>query len=541
MKKLATLLLAAGLVLGAAGGASAIDFKAKGEWIMNFDLGGGGKFSSKDRASGKNNTGNYRANGHANEDNFEARQRVRLELDAVASETLSGTVYFEIGDSVWGASNSTYGGGGALGADGTIVEVKRAYLDWVVPGTELKLRMGLQGYYLPSYTFGNAILMEDGAGISANYKINENFSLTAFWLRPYNDNTINNTSNSADGGLLGSPTNFLDNVDFFGLVMPFSFDGVKVTPWVMGGAIGESFNRTNYNFGTQIGGGSKSFNGGSPIDFRRNTTALVSKPGALDGNAKHLNRADPYATAIWAGLTGQITAADPFRFSWDFNYGNVTTGREEYDRSGWLLNALVEYKMDWGTPGLVAWWGSGDDGNIKNGSEIMPFVSIGSGGYSLSTLGFWGEPWLSNDGILNMNAVGTWGIGVRVMDMSFVENLKHNFRLNYFQGTNDPSMAGYITGTKTYRGQGYASGLSDFNSYGTYLTTMDSGIEVNFDTHYDIYKNLDMWLHLGYIHLWMDDSYKMWGGWVNKNNGNGGHGLNATDAWRASLSFRYSF
>ena len=156
MKRITTLILAASLVLGGVCNASAIDFKAKGEWLMNFDLGSGGKFVSKGR-DGKNAVGNYRAAGHGIEDNFEARQRLRLELTAVASEALSGTVFFEMGDSVWGASNSLYGGGGALGADGNIVELKRAYIDWVVPSTDLKLRMGIQGYYLPSETFGSAI------------------------------------------------------------------------------------------------------------------------------------------------------------------------------------------------------------------------------------------------------------------------------------------------------------------------------------------------------------------------------------------------
>ena len=37
MKKIATLVLAAGLVLSAVTGAQAIDFKAKGQWIVNFD------------------------------------------------------------------------------------------------------------------------------------------------------------------------------------------------------------------------------------------------------------------------------------------------------------------------------------------------------------------------------------------------------------------------------------------------------------------------------------------------------------------------
>ena len=40
MKKLMTLALAAGMLLGAATGASAIDFKAKGQWLMGFSAGG---------------------------------------------------------------------------------------------------------------------------------------------------------------------------------------------------------------------------------------------------------------------------------------------------------------------------------------------------------------------------------------------------------------------------------------------------------------------------------------------------------------------
>ena len=39
MKKIATLLLAAGLLFSAAGMAQAIDFKIRGQWIMAFDYG----------------------------------------------------------------------------------------------------------------------------------------------------------------------------------------------------------------------------------------------------------------------------------------------------------------------------------------------------------------------------------------------------------------------------------------------------------------------------------------------------------------------
>ena len=108
MKRIMTLVLAAGLTLGAVSQASAVDFKAKGQWIMGFGYVDTNYTPQvNDR---KTHTG----------DNFAAVQRLRLQLDVVASEALSGTVYFEIGDTTWGHNRS----GGQLGTDGVIVEVK---------------------------------------------------------------------------------------------------------------------------------------------------------------------------------------------------------------------------------------------------------------------------------------------------------------------------------------------------------------------------------------------------------------------------------
>ena len=173
MKKLMTLALAAAMMLGAATGANAIDFKAKGQWIMSFDYGMHGNFGE---SKAKNNSGFGK-----HEDEFEARQRVRLQLDAVASEALSGTVFFEIGDQIWGQDST----GGALGADGKVVELKRAYIDWMVPQTDLKVRMGIQGLALPAFTTNaSQIFDDDVAAVSLNYQFNENVGLTAFWARP---------------------------------------------------------------------------------------------------------------------------------------------------------------------------------------------------------------------------------------------------------------------------------------------------------------------------------------------------------------------
>lgn len=150
----------------------------------------------------------------------------------MASESLSGTVFFEIGAQTWGENGS----GGALGADANnVVKLKNAYIDWMVPQTDLKVRMGIQGIALPSMTTGSNVFNDDVAGVVASYQFNENVGLTAFWARPWNDN-FTGWNDTVHGDNYQS--NYMDNVDVFALLLPLSFDGVKVTPWGMMAGIG---------------------------------------------------------------------------------------------------------------------------------------------------------------------------------------------------------------------------------------------------------------------------------------------------------------
>lgn len=519
MKKLATLLLAAGLVFGAATGASAIDFKAKGQWLMSFDY---GQDMIKKGRNGKNVTG---YNGKS--DSFDAQQRVRLQLDAVASEALSGTVYFEIGNQRWGQAKN----GGALGADGTVVEVKRAYLDWIVPQTDLKIRMGLQGVALPAFS-NNAsqVFDNDVAGITASYKFNDNVSATVLWARPFNDNytnVVNGTEvNNTD------PANFLDNVDMFALLVPMTFDGVKVTPWVSYAAFGK--NVLNNARGTTPGAQSN----GDYVPMM--TSGMTPAAYAVKDGKK----TDAYGSAFWAGLTGEVTAGDPFRFAWDANFGSYTNGIEAQKREGWYLSALAEYKMDWATPGLYAWYSSGDDSNIKNGSERMPTLSSDSASDGFSTFATIGDPYIARDGVLSNNWIGTWGIGARLKDISYLEDLKHTFRINYIAGTNSPTMAKYILGNKgdaagrdvagAFRGKGATAG--DFRGvYGTYLTTQDSGLEFGLTTTYKVYENLTMFADMNYMAMFMDQSRSVWGRNAE------GKSIELQDPWNINVSFVYDF
>ena len=514
MKKLMTLALAAGMLLGAATGASAIDFKAKGQWLMGFAAGDGALVSHKKAA--KANNYNKATN---TDDTFSAMQRLRLQLDAVASESLSGTVYFEIGDTTWGQNSS----GGALGADSnSVVELKNAYIDWMVPNTDLKFRMGIQNIAMPNVAGGSAVLDDDGAAVTFHMQFNENVGLTGMWARPLNDNY-----DVQDGDYSGNnKKSYLDNIDLFALTLPLTFDGIEVTPWAMLGVIGQNAFRSGAdNATTDV----------TPY-MTSNYMSDRWKSGDSFERTKNAN-----TTAFWAGLPVKLTLWDPLNIEFDINYGYVGSqgrgtiervdggGKTRFstERQGWLAKALVEYKMDWGTPGIFGWYASGDDGNVKNGSERLP--SIAGAGNFTSFMGdgnlAWGTGYNFYDN--NLTYAGTWGIGLQIADVSFVEDLKHTFRVAYWGGTNSPSMVKYM-------GSAVAWDDTTAAQDGPYLTTNDGLLEFNLVNSWQIYENLEANLELGYIINMMDkDTWDK--SYVSERN------WSKQDAWKAQLIFAYTF
>ncbi|MBO4295792.1 MAG: outer membrane homotrimeric porin [Desulfovibrio sp.] len=495
----------------------AVDFKAKGVWISMLEMGDGGNFMRKDR------TGRHQQGwGRWGEDRFEAKNRVRLQLEAVASESLSGTVYFEMGTFTWGKAKT----GGALGADGKIIKIKHSYLDWKVPDTDVKVRMGLQRIFLPDYaTEASQVFDADVAGISVSAPFNENAALTAFWARPFNDNW--------EGGERGC-VSYLDNADFFGLSLALNFDGFKLTPWVMGGMIGKNTFRTWDEKNNRYWYYGKDVDSGGGWGFGLAPAAYADRGR---------DRSNAYAGAIWAGLTGEFTGCDPFRLAWSFNYGSIATGEEALDRRGFYAALLAEYKFDWGTPGIYGWYSSGDDDDPTNGSERLP--SIGgnnestSGLTSIATMATWT---LGRDGVLGQTLSGTWGVGLRVRDVSFVENLKHTLHVNYYQGTNSSDMARYIKGAASpYKIVTPNTSAPDFNTvdYGLYLTDKDRAFEVGLMSTWQIYDNLRLLVEANYIALWLDNSRSVWGGFTK--GGAYRHANSTEDLWNVNVSLIYKF
>lgn len=509
MKKIAWALLAAGLLLGATRPAAAVDFKAKGVWLTNFQYGQNGNFTSKGHAGYDNS-----------EDEFEARSRVRLQLDAVASENLMGEVYFEIGKSIWGKGANPQGGA-AMGADGTIVKVKRAFLDWTVPHTDLRLRMGVQGLQTPfSALDGPTVLSTDIAALTASYAVGDNVALTAFWARPYNDNYT--------GDANGKGANYMDNMDLAGLFLPLSLDGLRLTPWAMYGAIGPNAIRKADDYvANRINGvnGNYFFSGMLPVQ----------------GNVvRHTDRPlDSYGNAWWAGLAGDVALWDPFRIAWEFTWGSVRWEDDPaLDRRGWLAALLLEYKTDWGIPGLYGWYASGDDDNLGNGSERLPVVSNDYGVSSFSsTFSGVNENGLERDRAMSNNLAGTWGVGVRLRDVSFIENLRHTLHVSLFGGTSDSGILSRLHDrTGVWMAPNNPSGDSLVGRDNVYMTDKDRAFEVGLANKLKIYDNLRFNLDISYVVLSLDKSDDVWG-----RADTGGGSCQIRDAWNISTLFIYSF
>ena len=328
MKKVAVLLLAAGLVFGAAHkGAQAADIKVSGEWDFNTEW---------------NNIGFAKEKA---DDLFHARQRLRTQVDIIASESLKGTVFFEVGDTNWGNSSE----GGALGTDGKVVEVRYSYVDWVVPQTDLRVRMGLQPFNLPNFVAGDPIMGSDdsdGAGITLSYQFNDMAGMSLFWMRAENDNT------TIDRGVGNA-------MDFVGLSVPLTGEGWQLNPWGMYGNLGKnSLNEVGENGESLIVG---------LLPYGQDGVSVVAK--------------DSNNPAWWLGIGGELTTFDPLRLAFDFAYGKADWGKaangQDLTRQGWLLSGIAEYKLDYVTPGLIAWYGSGDNSDTMDGSERLPTLSPG--------------------------------------------------------------------------------------------------------------------------------------------------------------------
>jgi len=543
MKRLLmTLALAFSLVMVAAV-AQAVEITVNGTFDFNF-----GFYDNRDLFSSKYDTAPRSATyaqsntvqnvTRGTEEHFQAVQRVRTQINFIASENVQGVLFFEIGEQDWGYGNGSMvqsaavnpggglgtrvgtSGGGAIGTDGINIKTRRAYIDFNIPNTELLFRVGLQGLALPGAAVGSPILGSSGtdmAAILAIYKINDIVSVAAAWARPWNGNTPFDTAS-------GTRYQQNDEIDVFALLVPVTLKGIgSFTPYTMFANMGtDAVAQTAFSF---------------PGLYTNalGTNLMAAQNGLLNNK---------YMTAWWLGGAIEFTMLDPLTFGMDVVYGSVYDDQQYMSRGGWYLAGKIAYKTPWVTPTLIGWWSTGDDSNIYNGSERLPSIDAdfnattfgfsGSGLGGGNTLGLGNYGMAGNRGRFDSSAAGTWGIALQLNNISFIEDLSHQIIVAYIGGTNSTrSMRDYRVTAANSRWNPYFN-----NPSAIYLTTADSMWEVDFNTKYQMYENLAVFCEMG-----MYDVNRQAYPWRTPENriNSGFYNANALKMWDTSTAWKLMF
>lgn len=502
MHKLLSLLLASALVFSAlspARSARAVEIKASGSMEILFE-------SAHNIHTG-NQFQNYADNGN-HQKHFAAVQRLILGLDFTVSEYLSAHYEAQAGAFTWGgpssgniynagSGNGEESRGGALGSRAANIATRTAYLDWMAPGTDLKIRMGQQWISLPGYAFPSPVLSHRGTAIVASMPLADSARLTAFWLRAYSDSRR---------GSSGAAAPIDDTMDLFSLTADFRPEGFRITPWIMAGKLG-----------------------GDVVDFNRPFNQIYVNGGLLPvtgyavfgrdpkGGVANLGTDSSNSTLLFGGLSLEMTRFDPLRLAVDAYWSGSDNRHSSTERSGWYAGASAEYRTAFGVPTFKAWYASGDNDNAADGSERPLSVHSGftPGAPVLFNSFAYGLSDTSNRG----EAGGTWGVSAQWNEASFLKGMFHSLRATYVQGTNSPAMAPYAS----------RIGLAQ------YLTTKDRAVEIDLDTTCSIYDNLAALLELSYVFQNFDG--KVWRGLPGTN----GDRARFSDAWRAGLTLTYTF
>ena len=469
MKRIITLAMALCLVLGSALSASALEVKVSGSWAFDFVWADNMNFQDSDQDA-------------TNEDDFSASQRFRLQADFIVSENLHGVLYIQTGNTYWGT------GGGSISGNAVDLHVKRSYIQFNVPNSDLLFSIGIQSFQLPDFGIGNPVLNdEDIAGIIAIYPINDMFTLAVFWGRLIDGGEEGGTDSTGIGELN-------DEFDAFGFMLPITGDGFSITPWFMFAYVGENTALPDELGRTTADAAPLSLVNENAVNFLG-----AQAPAALA--AFQAGRTwDEYFYGYFVGLSTIVDAFDPFVIYFDLAYASVVTGEEVLDRAGWYVCAEFDYKLDMMTIGLLGWWTTGENDSLTDGSERIPSVAAA---FDATDISFGASSLIAGSEVNGGGAAGTWGLALLFKDITFMEDLSHTFRVAYVRGTNDAEAANYLL-----------------------LTTDDYILEFNLDTKYMIYENLAAYLELGYAHADYDDLL------VDRD---------TADAWKIGIELRYTF
>ena len=499
MKRLITLAILAAFVLGTVATASAIvDVKASGSWRVSATW-----LSDQDLRDGDV------AGGEIGQSEFDIVQRVRTAFQFIANENLRGVWHIEIGGLNWGQSNGLRLGQDQVG----VIETKQAYIDFMIPNTEINIMAGALPLALPSGAVGNPVFDDDVAALVLSTPLFDGVGLIGGYARI--GTLRQGTGNDANGEYIDT------ELDAWVLALAMNFDWLSLTPYTMIAYTGDRW-LSNIT--------------ASETAYNTIPAGLVSQNATLnqDGYA-----ADDGDVSVWWGGMAFGLNLDPVMIDGHFVYGNLD-GPNNLDRAGWEADIALSYTgFDFMTPRLVFMWSSGEDGNGSDGddgdgsgdqgeSERLPVISPAQ-----ASTNFWDGGGIIGDGSGSITGqsdaeqMGYWTLGLEINDVSFLENLTHDFSIYYIAGTNDETIATNDAGAGPY-GNGIAYGLT--------LTDDDDMVEYVVRTEYQMYDQLTFILSLGYLDVDMDEDDNGASGWTELNGA-----YDDADATKVLLGVRYDF
>ena len=444
MKKLAILAVLACMVFGFAASASAVDLDAKGQFQFQMNIMDNANFISDKHVTGGDS-----------EDDLNFWFRARTEFRFIANENLWAVLYTEyknrIGNGHTNESSSDNDDG---------LYVKRAYLQYRFPGTEVLTTAGIASINLPGAVTGSMILGDADLGtFMVETPITDQIAVAGAFIRVQDL--------AQRDGTIGASNEVNDELDIFYAAAPITIDGISATPYFAFANVGKNTNG---------------------VDGLETAAAATY--------TKNL-------TAWWLGTSFEMDMFDPIVFAADIAYGSVDADQKQNDRSGMLVDASVAYTgLDFVKPVLKFAYTTGEDDNTSNGSERMPIVSED---FDLGTWYLGASGLTSAD--LGMNPLGFWALGLSFDNISFFEKLSHKLAFTYIQGTNDKDLI------KT---QGTAAVTNaDISANGNFLTTEDHVFAIDFNTNYQIYDELAAIAEFGYAQVDLDEST-----WENFGRGN---------------------
>lgn len=460
--------LLAVLVAGgcAARPASAVDVKINGNMVFNaeytLNMGNGDKlYTFMDRKDAAKLGVEYHEKHQA------YVQRLILGARFAVSENLSAYYDGIFGLMTWGGPASQSGRygtqmqGGALGTRSANIVTRLAFLDWTIPHTRIKVRMGQQFFVMPYNAAGTpAMVNESASGIAVAAPVHEKLTLNFNWIRGMSEARRGSVKYVYDD----------DTLDVFSLLASMQFAQGRLTPWVGVSVAGKG--GLAYGHAPGVDGLWPTYSGMLPLQ-RAVGAALGPNPAPASFTATQwVNSRLKNSVPVWAGVTGNLTVFEPLQLGFDSLYG--TNGQSGmYKRAGWYASVAMSGKTAWGLPKLLGWYSTGDDGNIFNGSE-RPIGLYGGFGHSGADV-FFAKPVDGLDKTFeNGSPGGTWGISAQWWNFSVLPDLFHSLCVTYIHGGNSPAMARYAMPNRM---QGY-------------LTNKDSLVEVDFFSTYSIYKNL---------------------------------------------------